>query len=240
MTFIVDKNRINVLDKGFVFLDNFMGDADLSVVNAARVSFGKQKAEMDEKDRGLIGFLMRERHGTPFEHNAFKFHVKAPIFVTREWMRHRIGSFNEYSMRYSEAIKDFYIPEIQDVRKQTGKPGHYSFEPVDTKTAKAFQKILERFYADAFGTYTHVSNGTEKFEGMGIAKELARLVLPVGIYTEFYWTVNARSLMNFISLRGAETAQLEIRRYAEAVEKFFEQKMPVTYKAFIDNGRVAP
>src|SRR5439155_3289470 len=206
---------------------------DLSVVNAARVSFARRKDEMDESDAGLIRFLMRDMHGTPFEHNSFRFHIRAPIFVAREWFRHRIGSFNEFSMRYAKATDDFYVPEPEDVRSQVGKPGAYSFEPVDAELAERTREELEAVYEHAYATY-------ERLVEAGVARELARSVLPVGAYTQFYWTVNARSLMNFVSLRNSEFAQLEIRRYAEAVESFFAGKMPVTYAAFLANGRMAP
>ena len=114
---VLADGSIQVLDHGFVRLDDCMAD-DLSVVNAARVSFARRKEAMDESDEGLIRFLLRERHGTPFEHNSFRFHVRAPIFVTREWQRHRISSFNEFSMRYAKATDDFYVPEAEDVRSQ--------------------------------------------------------------------------------------------------------------------------
>ena len=110
--------------------------SDLSVVNGARVSFARRKDEMDESDEGLIRFLMRDRHGTPFEHNAFRFHIRCPIFVAREWMRHRVGSFNEFSLRYAKATDDFYVPEPEDVRTQVGKPGAYTFEPVEPELAE--------------------------------------------------------------------------------------------------------
>jgi thymidylate synthase (FAD) len=126
---VIPDNTIRVLDHGFVRLDDAMAD-DLSVANGARVSFARRKNELDESDEGLIRFLMRERHGTPFEHNAFRFHVRCPIFVAREWFRHRVGSFNEFSLRYAKATDDFYVPEPEDVRSQVGKPGAYSFEPV--------------------------------------------------------------------------------------------------------------
>ena len=206
---------------------------DLSVVNAARVSFARRKEEMDESDEGLIRFLMRERHGTPFEHNAFRFHVRAPIFVVREWMRHRVSSFNEFSMRYAKAADDFYIPEPEDVRTQVGKPGSYSFEPVDAELAERTREELRATYDAAYETY-------ERLVELGVARELARSVMPVGAYTEFYWTVNARSLMNFVSLRAAEAAQREIRRYAEACERFLAERMPVTHAAFVAAGRVGP
>ena len=129
VTEVIPDNTIRVLDHGFVRLDDAMAD-DLSVVNGARVSFARRKTEMDESDEGLIRFLMRDRHGSPFEHNAFRFHIRCPIFVAREWFRHRIGSFNEFSMRYAKATDDFYVPEPEDVRTQVGKPGAYSFEQV--------------------------------------------------------------------------------------------------------------
>ena len=229
---MIPDNTVPVLDHGFVRLDDAMAD-DLSVVNGARVSFARRKDEMDESDEGLIRFLMRDRHGTPFEHNSFRFHIRCPIFVAREWMRHRVGSFNEFSMRYARATDDFYVPEPEDVRTQVGKPGAYSFEPVEPELAEATREELRTVYDAAYATY-------ERLVERGVARELARLVMPVGAYTEFYWTVNARSLMNFVSLRAAETAQREIRRYAEACERFLEEKMPVTYAAFVAAGRVAP
>jgi thymidylate synthase (FAD) len=232
MAEVIAENTIPVLDHGFVRLDGAMA-SDLSVVNGARVSFARHKAEMDESDEGLIRFLMRDRHGTPFEHNAFRFHVRAPLFVAREWFRHRVGSFNEFSMRYAKASDEFYVPAPEDVRSQVGKPGSYSFEPVEPELAEQTRDELQTVYNAAYETYNRLVE-------QGVARELARLVMPMGAYTEFYWTVNARSLMNFVSLRAAETAQREIRRYAEACERFLAEKMPVTHSAFVDNGRVAP
>jgi thymidylate synthase (FAD) len=229
---VTPENAIQVLGHGFVRLDDAMA-SDLSVVNSARVSFGRRKTETDGSDEGLIRFLMRDRHGTPFEHNAFRFHIRAPIFVAREWFRHRVGSFNEFSMRYAKATDDFYVPEADDVRTQVGKPGAYSFEPVSAELAEQTREELQAVYEHAFATY-------ERLFEAGVARELARAVMPVGAYTEFYWTVNARALMNFVALRAHETAQREIRRYAEAVESFFADKMPVTHAAFVAAGRVAP
>ncbi|MHB1242090.1 MAG: FAD-dependent thymidylate synthase [Gaiellaceae bacterium] len=231
-TEVIPQNSIPVLDHGFVRLDAAMAD-DLSVVNAARVSFARRREEVDDADAGLIRFLMRDRHGTPFEHNAFRFHVRCPIFVAREWFRHRIGSFNEFSMRYAKATDDFYVPEADDVRSQVGKPGAYSFEPVDPELAERTREELQAVYDAAYATYTRLVE-------QGVARELARSVLPVGAYTEFYWTVNARALMNFVSLRAAETAQREIRRYAEACESFLAEQMPITHAAFVANDRTAP
>jgi thymidylate synthase (FAD) len=229
---VIPEQTIRVLDHGFVRLDDAMAD-DLSVVNAARVSFARRRETMDEADAALVRFLMRERHGTPFEHNAFRFHVRAPIFVAREWFRHRIGSFNEFSMRYARATDDFYLPDPEDVRTQVGKPGAYSFEPVAGELAETAREELRAVYEQAYAAY-------ERLVEAGVARELARSALPVGAYTEFFWTVNARALMNFVSLRNADAAQREIRRYAEAVEAFLAERMPVTHAAFVAAGRVSP
>jgi thymidylate synthase (FAD) len=232
MTTEIPENTVSVLDHGFVRLDDAMA-SDLSVANAARVSFARRKDVLDESDEGLIRFLMRDRHGTPFEHNAFRFHVRCPIFVAREWFRHRVGSFNEFSMRYAKATDEFYVPAAEDVRTQVGKPGAYTFDPVDPELADRTREELRTVYEAAYATYTRLVE-------QGVAREVARCVLPVGAYTEFYWTVNARALMNFVSLRAAETAQREIRRYADAVESFLAGQMPVTHAAFVANDRTAP
>ena len=169
---VIADDAIRVLDHGFVRLDGSMA-SDLSVVNAARVSFARRKEQMEEADEGLIRFLMRDRHGTPFEHNAFRFHIRTPIFVAREWFRHRIGSFNEFSMRYAKATDDFYVPEAEDVRSQVGKPGAYSFEPVDDELAERTREELRDVYEHAYETYTRLVEA-------GVARELARAVMPVG------------------------------------------------------------
>jgi thymidylate synthase ThyX len=406
-----DKPReYRVFDHGFVRLDDCMA-SDLSVVNSARVSFAVRREVMEEKDRGLIRFLMRERHGTPFEHNSFRFHIRTPIFVAREWFRHRVGcltedtvvtfvnikgvassnvrktmgelwdlwstpatasvqsrvrdmhlrvlnetteefelghiadviekgiqpvykvalsdgkhltatlnhqvltsdgwkllgeavgvegspehpvmtnkcrlmvngklsyantlrrltahpvevisiayvgmrrtfdltvagewhnfvangivvhnSFNEESARYHQLEGDFYVPSPTAVRTQVGKPGAYSFEAVEQgiadETIDTFKKTYELLYNEYMAMI-------EK----GVAKELARAILPFGIYTQFYWTLNARSLMNFLSLRNAEAAQYEIRTYAEAVERLFAAEMPITHACFVEFDRKTP
>lgn len=223
--------EIKVLDHGFVRLDGCLAD-DLSVINSARVSFHKRHERVEEGDDKLIAFLMKHRHGTPFEHNCFRFHVKAPIFVVREWQRHRIGSYNEWSARYSTLEPEFYLPN--HVREQVGRPGAYTYEITDDEAAVTqFRGDLKWLYSEAYGLY-------EKFMLDGVAREQARLVLPLAIYTEMYWTVNARSLMNFLSLRNHESAMWEIRQYAEQIEYLFRVRMPITAEAFIENGRVAP
>lgn len=188
---------------GYVRLVNHMGD-DLTPVNAARVSYAKSSLAMTEKDERLIKYLMREGHGSPFEHAVFQFSVTAPLFVVRQWERHRIASYNEQSGRYVEMKPEFYTPN---------------------RTVKRASAISYWFYKKLL-----VKN----------KKELARIVLPLNLYTTFWWTVNARSLMNFISLRNSEHAQPEIKQYAEAIEAIFAAHMPVTYNAFLEYNRKVP
>jgi thymidylate synthase (FAD) len=224
-------NTIEVLDHGFLALDGAFA-TDLAVVNAARVSFNVSSDEMTQRDEGLIRFLMRERHGTPFEHGYFRFLVKAPLFVVREHHRHRAGhSFNEWSGRYSKLEAEFYVPEY--VRTQVGKPGAYSFEPVDPAVAGAARAEIEAAAEQAFETY-------ERLLEQDVAKEVARTVLPLATYTKYFWSCNPRSLMHFCSLRNSEHAQYEIREYARAAEGFLERLMPVTHAAFVANDRTAP
>jgi thymidylate synthase (FAD) len=221
------------LSYGFVHLDAVMAD-DLSVVNSARVSFDRRDSELTDAGIGLINFLMRERHGTPFEHNAFRFHVKCPIFVAREWFRHRIGSFNEFSARYTEMPPEYYLPLNENVRGQVGKPGAYVFEPIgDEAHRDNAVHAMSVAVKSSIRTYNSLLDG-------GVAKELARMVLPVSMYTQFYWTVNARSLMNFLSLRTNQTAMLEIRQYADDAEQFFAEHMPITHAAWVANNKTTP
>ena len=222
---VVEQHVVQVLDHGFVRLDAAMAD-DLSVVNAARVSFARRKDVMDESDEGLVRFLMRDRHGTPFEHNAFRFHIRCPIFVAREWFRHRIGSFNEFSMRYAKATDDFYVRPPRTSAPRWASPARTRSSPSTPISPRRPARSSQAVYSAAYAAY-------ERLTEAGVARELARAVMPVGAYTEFFWTVNARALMNFISLRNTETAQREIRRYAEVCEGFLATAMPVTHGAFV-------
>ena len=225
------ENVIPVLDKGFLALDAALA-SDLAVVNGARVSFNAESVEMNERDAGLIRFLLRDRHGSPFEHGYFRFLVKAPLFVVREHQRHRAGhSYNEWSGRYSKLEAEFYVPEY--VRTQVGKPGAYSFEAVDESTRALARREIEQNAEHAFDCY-------ERLLEQGVAKEVARTVLPLSTYTKYYWSCNPRSLMHFCSLRNSDQAQFEIREYAAGAESFLERLMPVTHEAFVANGRVAP
>ena len=230
-TDVTSEHTVHVLDHGFLALDGALA-SDLAVVNGARVSFNQAAQEMTERDEGLIRFLMRERHGSPFEHGYFRFLVKAPIFVVREHHRHRAGhSYNEWSGRYAKIEPEFYVPDF--VRTQVGKPGSYSFEPVDEATRDAARREIDENGRRAYDAY-------ERMLERGVAKEVARAVLPLSTYTKYYWSCNPRSLMHFCGLRNHESAQYEIREYAAAAERFLEELMPVTHTAFVANERVAP
>ncbi len=202
---------------------------DGAVVQAARVSLG-QGMKTPERDRRLIDYLMEHEHGTPFEHSVFKFHIKCPIFVAREWFRHRMASYNEISQRYVEVQEDFYVPE--KLRKQSPKNKQAS-EFAEFENEEEILKTIREAYKEAFSVYRKLLN-------YGIARELARIVLPLGTYTQFYWTVNSRSLMNFLRLRMAEDAQYEIREYAKVIYLIFKEKMPWTAEAWEKLGRKKP
>lgn len=215
---------------------------DSDVVQAARVSTqGIDSLTDGGKPEGLINFLMRDRHGSPFEHTSFTFLVEAPIFVAREHMRHRAGwSYNEESGRYKELAGVFYFPPGSRELQQVGKPGAYTFETGTVEQWNAVDNEFKDTYAIAYGSYLAMLN-------KGIAREVARMVLPVGIFTSYYATCNARSLMHFLSLRTKkENAQVpsfpqrEIEMVAEQMEKAFRVAMPLTHAAFEKNGRVAP
>lgn len=222
----------NLLNAGFVELVDFMGD-ELSIVNSARVSFAKRSSRLSEADEGLIRYLYTNRHATPFEHVTLTFYVKAPIFVTREWQRHRSASYNEMSLRYHVPDGlEFWIPEGDEWRTQVGKPGAYSFEPFENE---AFAGMCGQ---QMKALYENISQFYYQMVESGVAKEVARTVLPVSVYTEFFVTVNLRNLLGFLSLRNDKHALREIRVYAEAIEEMVSEKFPVTYKAFLSSGRV--
>lgn len=215
---------------------------DESVVMSARVSTGGSGAEngLTEKDKGLINFLMRDRHGTPFEHNGFTFFIEAPIFVFREFMRHRIASYNEESGRYKELAPVFYVPGEDRKLVQVGKPGAYTFEEGSYDQKVMVPAEMKRVTKESYKSYKRMLD-------QGVAREVARAVLPVNIYSSMYVTMNARALMNFLSLRTTREGthfpsfpQREIEMVAEQMECFFAEKMPVTYETFNKNGRVAP
>lgn len=222
---------MKVLDKGELSLINFSG-GDLSVVAAARVSNGvlyEGASKGRERDQKLINYLMRHRHFTPFEHSIFTFYVKCPLFVRSEWHRHRIASYNEISGRYVDYSEEFYIPDRIRIPADDNKQGSVFIPDGPTADDFNFRGLVQEASADAFRRY-------EELKNIGVAKELARIVLPLNLYTQFYMTVNARSLMNFLSLRTAEDAQWEIRQYALAMRDIFEERMPMTHTAYIKHG----
>ena len=206
---------------------------DLDVVNAARVSVDQWHDLMEEGDDKLIGFLMRERHGSPFEHAYFKFRVEAPIFVFREWHRHRVGhSYNEMSGRYTELEPIFYSPET--FRIQVGKPGAYKYIELDPSDRyDEAWGIMQDSFQESWIAYQSLLK-------LGIAREQARAVLPVGTYSKMIWSCNPRSFMHFLGLRNAPQAQKEIRLLAASAEQHLRTYMPITHAAFVNNGRIAP
>ena len=218
---------------------------DADVVFAARVSTVGEASVEDvdadaERSTGLIRYLMRERHGSPFEHNSMTFFVQAPIFVWREHMRHRIASYNEESGRYRELQPIFYVPDQSRAIVQAGKPGAYEFHPGDADQYALIDSAVRNSCSVAYSEYKRMLDA-------GIAREVARMVLPVTIYSSAYVTMNARALMNFLSLRTKSEEstypsypQREIEMVAEAYEQHFARLMPITYEAFVASGRVAP
>jgi thymidylate synthase (FAD) len=218
--------------------------SDMDIVWAARVSTSGDRAQnaktTEQETKGLINFLMRERHGTPFEHSYFTFFVSAPIFVWREHMRHRIASYNEESGRYRELEPVFYIPDNDRNLQQTGKAGKYEFTPGTYNQQMHIQVRAQDICRESYNDYQQMLNN-------GIAREVARIVLPLNIYSSAYVTMNARALMNFLSLRTKNDSshfpsypQREIEMVAEGYEKLFASVMPITHEAFCTNGRVAP
>lgn len=221
-----------ILDHGYLILQDWMG-SDKTIVKKARQSHDKEDEPVDVDDLKLINSLMKKRHGTPFEMVVFTFNVKCPIFVAREWMRHRIGSFNEMSARYTELKEEFYVPKLENIRQQVDKQMKYKYEPVDDNVAYNAQSLIVNANECAWSSYKNMLD-------MGVAKEVARMALPVNIYTKFSWCVNLRSLFNFITQRSHETAMWEIRQYSQTIEDMLPLIVPIAYKAFTDNGRVAP
>ena len=220
------KGAIKCLDKGFIRLVDSMG-SDEAIVQAARVSYGKGTTKVS-RDRGLIRYLLRHRHSTPFEMVELKFHAKIPIFVARQWVRHRTANINEYSLRYSEAQHEFYIPEKKDIQFQSqfnkqGRDGTEVPTMLKEKVINYFNEISEK----TFNIYN-------EFNKAGIARELARGILPVNLYTEWYWKNDLHNIFHFLRLRMDEHAQYEIRVFAEAMASFVKKVVPIAYEAFED------
>lgn len=216
--------EIKVLDKGFVRLVDYLG-GDARIVQSARVSYGAGTKTVRE-DRGLINYLMRNEHTSPFEQVTLTFHTKMPIFVARQWVRHRTARLNEISGRYSVMADEFYLPDMSEVRTQSSvnKQGRSD----DTVDAASAEKWLATFAEDQREIYLHYQ---EMIEG-GLARELARINLPLSLYTEWYWQTDLHNLFHFIHLRADAHAQYEIRVFAEALATCAKAVAPLAYEAF--------
>ncbi len=222
---LLDK-EFKVLDHGFVRLVDYMG-SDAAIVQAARVSYGEGTKQVSE-DRALIRYLMRQGHTSPFEMVEFKFHVKLPVFVARQWIRHRTASVNEYSGRYSVMKEEFYIPEAKDIRFQStvNKQGRAE-EEVPDELKRRFIDFLKKTHAASYEEY-------QRLIDEGLARELARIGLPLSLYTEWYWKIDLHNLFHFLRLRMDPHAQQEIRQYANIMADMVKVVCPIAYEAFMD------
>ncbi len=228
---------IPILDHGFIRVIDYMGD-DTSIVQAARVSYGKGTKKVST-DSGLIKYLMRHWHSTPFEMCEIKYHVKLPIFIARQWIRHRTANVNEYSARYSILDKEFYLPSVENLaaQSQSNRQGRG-----DVLTGDQAKKVLDLLKKDAEQTYDNYETMlNERYDGsvidekqVGLARELARMNLTLNTYTQWYWKTDLLNLMNFLRLRADHHAQYEIRAYADAMLDTVKRWVPITYDAFMD------
>jgi thymidylate synthase (FAD) len=229
-------DTIPVLDHGFIRVIDYMGD-DAAIVQAARVSYGRGTKQVSQ-DKGLINYLMRHWHSTPFEMCEIKFHVKLPIFVARQWIRHRTANVNEYSARYSIMDKEFYIPDASQLAPQSKK--NHQGRGGESLSAEESRRVLEILKGDSEQTYAHyeeLMNCDEKGVVLdesksGIARELARMNLTLNYYTQWYWKIDLHNLMHFLMLRADPHAQYEIRVYADAMIKMVEKWVPFAFEAF--------
>jgi len=228
---------IPILDHGFIRVIDYMGD-DSSIVQAARVSYGKGTKKVST-DSGLIKYLMRHWHSTPFEMCEIKYHVKLPIFIARQWIRHRTANVNEYSARYSILDKEFYLPGPEHLAAQSQNNRQGRGDIIEGDQAK---QVLDLLKNDAERTYTNYEEMlNERFDGTtidenkkGLARELARMNLTLNTYTQWYWKTDLLNLMNFLRLRADSHAQYEIRAYADAMLDTLKKWVPITYEAFMD------
>lgn len=219
--------QITVLDKGFVSLVDHMG-SDISVVNSARVSFGKRTEELRPRDEKLIKYLWEHKHSSPFRHATVQFHIKAPIFVLEQWMKHQVGcSWNRASLRYIEFEGDFHQPEFFRLQSKDNKQG--SFGELGIAQELEAQAIFEKASLDSLASYHALLD-------KGVCKEQARCVLPVSLYTECYWTASLQALMHFLVLREDSHAQKEIQEYAKAIRQLVSPIFPTSLKLGVSNG----
>ncbi|MFN8757695.1 MAG: FAD-dependent thymidylate synthase [Tagaea sp.] len=226
-----------VLDGGFVRVIDYFGD-DAAIVQAARVSYGKGTKEVSD-DRNLIRYLMRHRHSTPFEMCEIKLHVKLPIFVARQWIRHRTANVNEYSARYSILDREFYVPVPSQLAAQSTTNRQGRGDLLEGADAERALSAIENLSAEAYRVYEELLNETRDGRTIdpsrpGLARELARMTLPTNYYTQWYWKIDLNNLFHFLSLRADSHAQYEIRVYAEAICGIVERWCPIAYEAFKD------
>ncbi len=228
---------IEVLDHGFIRVIDYMGD-DSSIVQSARVSYGKGTKKISN-DKGLIKYLMRHRHSTPFEMCEIKFHIKLPIFIARQWIRHRTANVNEYSARYSILDKEFYIPSAENLAAQSAINNQGRGDALTDDEASNVIQILKKDAEQTYSNYETLLN--ESSEGniideskSGIARELARMNLTLNTYTQWYWKIDLNNLLHFLALRADNHAQYEIRVYADAMLDIVKKWVPLTYEAFED------
>lgn len=223
-----------VLDKGFIRVVDYMGN-DTSIVQAARVSYGKgtKKKSLDE---GLIRYLLRHRHSTPFEMCEIKLHVKLPIFIARQWIRHRTANVNEYSARYSIMEDEFYIPKATNIAKQSSLNKQGRGKELDADLAKKIINLLKEDSRRCYDNYLWMLNeqNSEAYDETrdSLSRELARINLTLNTYTEWYWKIDLHNFMHFLSLRADQHSQYEIRAYADILVQILKRWVPITYKAF--------
>ena len=227
-----------VLDHGFIRVIDYMGD-DSSIVQAARVSYGKGTKKLNQ-DKSLINYLISHRHSTPFEMNEIKFHIKLPIFVVRQSIRHRTANVNEYSARYSILDREFYIPKKRDLKPQSKSNNQGRSGNLESEEIELYSKIIKENSMRSFENYSTLLNSDEEGNFInekrnGLARELSRMTLPLNAYTQWYWKIDLHNLMHFLALRFDPHAQYEIRVYAEVMMNIFKKWVPLTYDAFINN-----
>ena len=230
-------NAIPILDHGFIRVVDYMGD-DTSIVQAARVSYGKGTKKVST-DAGLIKYLMRHWHSTPFEMCEIKYHVKLPIFIARQWIRHRTANVNEYSARYSILDKEFYLPDPKHLAAQSQSNRQGRGDILEGEKAKQVLDLLKGDAEQTYNNYEMMLN--ERYDGSvinenvaGLARELARMNLTLNTYTQWYWKTDLLNLMNFLRLRADQHAQYEIRAYADSMLDTLKKWVPITYEAFMD------
>lgn len=219
-----------VLDHGFVRTVDYMGN-DEAIVQAARVSYGKG-TKHGSSNEGLIRYLMRHHHSTPFEMCEIKLHVKLPVFVARQWIRHRTAKVNEISARYSILDREFYFPEPEHLAKQSSQNNQGRGEVLDHTSAQEVLALLRQDAMQSYDSYEYLID--EDRSGIGLARELARMNLPTNIYTQWYWKTDLHNLFNFLRLRSDPHAQFEIRCYAQAIAEMVKDWVPLAYQAFKD------